>query len=58
MAADDADALFAQIVSRYADDPAVTAPDGRARFDGSALKAGDKIFAMLHGGELVVKLPR
>ena len=55
-----AEALFDDLVSDFSDDPAVTPPSARGgrRFGASALKVDGKIFAMLVGGELVVKLPR
>lgn len=52
---------FADLVDVLADEPGVTppAPAGRAArtFGSSALKVNNKIFAMLSGGTLVVKLP-
>lgn len=53
-------ALFAQLVGRFEDDPAVTPPTpGKAgKFGESALRADGKIFAMISDGNLVVKLPR
>ena len=56
----EAEALFAQLVTRFSKDPSVTPPSatkGRS-FGASALKADGKIIAMLAAGELVVKLPR
>jgi hypothetical protein len=49
---------FADLVDLLADESGVTppAPAGRA-FGSSALKVNNKIFAMLSGGRLVVKLP-
>jgi TfoX/Sxy family transcriptional regulator of competence genes len=54
------EALFARIVQRYAEDPAVTPPGAgkRGKFGESALKVDGKIFAMISRGNLVVKLPR
>ncbi len=55
----DAAALFADLCTEYADVTGVTGPDGsRRRFGSETLKVNDKIFAMLVGGRLVVKLPR
>jgi TfoX/Sxy family transcriptional regulator of competence genes len=55
----DADELFEQLATRFADDTAVTLPaPGRGKFGASALKVDGKIFAMVLSGELVVKLPR
>jgi hypothetical protein len=53
-------ALFARLVAGFRDDPAVTPPSqtGGGKFGASGLKVGDKLFAMLSKGELVVKLPR
>jgi hypothetical protein len=53
-----ADALFAQLVARFAGDERVEPPSGGAKFGASGLKVGGKLFAMLSDGELVVKLPR
>jgi hypothetical protein len=51
---------FAALVGEFAGRPGVTPPGGgdRRGFGSDALKAGRSIFAMLTGGELVVKLPR
>lgn len=53
--------FFADLVDLFADEPGVTPPapaDRAARtFGSSALKVNNKIFAMLSGGRLVVKLP-
>jgi len=49
---------YAALAATYADDPDVTLPGPGGGFGASALKAGGRIFAMLVGGELVVKLPR
>jgi hypothetical protein len=56
----DAEALFEQLVTRFRADPAVTLPAGTGggKFGASGLKVNGKIFAMLSGGELVVKLPK
>ncbi len=54
--------LFATIVEEFLSNPDVTPPsDGtqsKKAFGSSALKIRNKIFAMLAGGKLVVKLPR
>jgi TfoX/Sxy family transcriptional regulator of competence genes len=56
----DAAALFADLCVQYAGVTGVTGPDGspRRRFGSETLKVNGKIFAMLVGGRLVVKLPR
>jgi len=54
----DADALFEQLVARFADDPSVTPPAPGGKFGASGLKIGGKLFAMVSKGRLVVKLPR
>ena len=50
---------FDQLVDYFADEPGVTGPttDGGHRFGSTALKVNGSIFAMLTGGQLVVKLP-
>jgi hypothetical protein len=52
---------FAALVDELVGEPGVTPPDGGGKgggkFGSSALKVGGSIFAMLVGGELVVKLP-
>jgi hypothetical protein len=57
-----AEAGFARIVQGLGDLPGVTKPDtlgGPARrFGESALRVDGRIFAMLSGGRLVLKLPR
>jgi hypothetical protein len=53
-----ADDLFAELVERFAGEPAVTPPGAGAGFGSDALKVDGRIFAMLSKGELVVKLPR
>jgi hypothetical protein len=50
------DRLFASIVESELSTPGVTAGTGFGRSEG--LRVSGKIFAMLVGGELVVKLPR
>jgi hypothetical protein len=59
-AANRGEAAFARLVRRFADDSAVTPPiAGKGgKFGESALKVNGKIFAMVSGGNLVVKLPR
>lgn len=51
---------FAALAKMLARDPGVTLPEssGRRRFGSEALKFNGAIFAMLTGGQLVVKLPR
>lgn len=54
----DAGALFADLCADYAGVTGVTGPDGgRRAFGSAALKVNARIFAMLVGGRLVVKLP-
>ncbi len=52
---------FADLVDALASDPTVTLPDtapgARRRFGASELKTRGKIFAMLSGGRLTLKLP-
>lgn len=52
---------FADLVDDLASNPAVTPPEAgpgvRRRFGASALKTHGKVFAMLSGGRLVLKLP-
>jgi len=50
---------FAALVETYAATPGVTPPDGKGgrRFGATALRVDGSIFAMLLGGQLVVKLP-
>lgn len=57
---EDADTLFGELVEEFRGDPAVAPPaeGGGRRFGAATLKVEGKIFAMLTGGELVVKLPR
>jgi hypothetical protein len=49
---------FVMLVGEFAGRPGVTPPSGGRGFGSDALKAGRSIFAMLTGGELVLKLPR
>jgi hypothetical protein len=54
------EARFAALVEHFADRPRVTPPgaEGHRAFGSCALKVDGSIFAMLHDGRLVVKLPR
>ena len=52
------DAQFERLVAGFGSDPSVTLPSAGGKFGASALKVDGRIFAMLSGGELVVKLPR
>ena len=57
----DVNARFAEIVAALADRPGVTHDVGGTsskRFGSTALKVDGKMFAMLVGGRLVVKLPK
>jgi hypothetical protein len=50
---------YASLVARFAGETGVTHDaDGKRAFGAGALKTGGKIFAMLVGGALVVKLPK
>jgi hypothetical protein len=50
---------YASLVARFAGDDGVTHDAGAKRsFGAGALKTGGKIFAMLVGGALVLKLPK
>lgn len=49
---------FATLVEKLLNSPGVTPPSDGKRFGSSGLKVQDKIFAMLSGGRLVVKLPK
>jgi hypothetical protein len=55
------EARFAELVELFVDTPGVATPQpaaaGGKKFGSSALKINNKIFAMLSGGRLVVKLP-
>ncbi|HMD45352.1 MAG TPA: hypothetical protein VKG43_04290 [Acidimicrobiales bacterium] len=48
---------FAELVDAFAGQPAVSAPGEGRGFGSAALRVQGKIFAMLAGGRLVVKLP-
>ncbi len=55
----DADTRFAALAEEFAGSPGVELPDpSRRRFGSDALKVNGSIFAMVTGGQLVVKLPR
>lgn len=52
---------YAALIAAFRDHPDVTPPNGpqsKRGFGASELKVHNKIFAMLSGGRLVVKLPR
>jgi hypothetical protein len=53
---------FARLAELFVDAPGVTLPQdtgaGGRKFGSSALKINNKIFAMLSGGRLVVRLPQ
>ena len=50
---------YASLVARFAGEEGVTHDEGSARsFGAGALKTRGKIFAMLVGGSLVLKLPK
>jgi hypothetical protein len=49
---------FATIVEALLSNPDVTPPSDGKRFGSSGLRIHNKIFAMLVGGRLVVKLPK
>ena len=55
------EARFADLIDEFASDPSVTPPESgpgaRRRFGANALKTRGKIFAMLTGGKLTLKLP-
>jgi hypothetical protein len=50
--------LFEALCAEYAGVTGVSVPDGGQGFGSRALKINNRIFAMLVGGRLVVKLPR
>jgi hypothetical protein len=50
--------LFSALCAEYASVTGVKVPDGGRGFGSEAIKINNKIFAMLSGGRLVVKLPR
>ena len=54
------EARYEELADRFAEVPRVTLPDqpGATGWGASTLRVGGKIFAMLHDGQLVVKLPR
>jgi hypothetical protein len=49
---------FAALVDLFVGTPGVTLPQQRGKFGSAALKVDNRIFAMLSGGRLVVKLSR
>ncbi len=53
-----AEARFEALTAELVGLPGVTPPEGGRGFGASALKVDGKIFAMVSGGTLVVKLPR
>jgi hypothetical protein len=57
---DEAERLFDELVAGFSGDASVTPPSGGkgGKFGASALKHDGRIFAMISGGHLVVKLPR
>ncbi|MFL6130094.1 MAG: hypothetical protein ACJ73E_13655 [Mycobacteriales bacterium] len=54
----DAEARYAALVEELTGEPGVTPPGAGGAFGAAALKTDGRIFAMLTGGSLVVKLPR
>ncbi len=55
----EAEERFALLVAEFGGCPGVEVPDSSRRgFGSDALKVDGSIFAMVHGGRLVVKLPR
>ena len=58
MTAATAEARFEALTAELVGLPGVTPPEGGRGFGASALKVDGKIFAMVSGGTLVVKLPR
>ncbi|HEX6817798.1 MAG TPA: TfoX/Sxy family protein [Ktedonobacterales bacterium] len=53
-----AEERFQDIVDEFRGTRGVTPPSDGKRFGNSALKVDNKVFAMLSGGRLVLKLPR
>src|SRR5579884_2197395 len=53
-----AEERFEDIVDEFRGVRGVIPPSGGRRFGASALKVDGKVFAMLSGGKLVLKLPR
>ncbi|MGH2633867.1 MAG: TfoX/Sxy family protein [Tepidiformaceae bacterium] len=53
-----ADERFEAVVGALISEPGVTAPQPGRSFGSNGLRAGGKIFAMLSGGRLVLKLPK
>ncbi len=53
-----AEERFEAIVDEFRGTRGVTPPSDGKRFGASALKVDNKIFAMLSGGKLVLKLPK
>lgn len=49
---------FAALVDEFISEPSVSPPQRGNAFGASALKIHGKVFAMLSGGKLVLKLPR
>ena len=58
--ADDAaiETRFAILVAALADEPGVELAAGRRGFGRGTLQVGGRIFAMINGGRLVLKLPK
>ena len=50
--------IFATIVEKLLNNPGVTSPSEGKKFGSSGLKMHNKIFVMLAGGKLVLKLPK
>ena len=50
--------LFSALCAEYSGVTGVSVPDGGQGFGSRTLKVNNRIFAMLVGGRLVVKLPR
>jgi hypothetical protein len=53
-----AEERFEAIVDEFRGTRGVTPPSDGKRFGASALKVDNKVFAMLSGGQLVLKLPK